>query len=743
MKYKTYIGVISALALVIPILTSLMLTSGNYRNSLAKSKDEVDIKIDARKSLSEMPKVMRAGLMGMQAGENSRPLIMASEDLQLKPYLRTWIQIGTDITGSDAPREPKDFDKNFIDQIRKIDANLKQYQDRGFQLIVSIEGTTKWLSKYPSDECMPSTDGCFNKWPFSPPKDYKRWKVLIQKLVSTQIEDGVRADYIIWDEPDWMFYGTKEQYFELYKHAVTAIKEVNPTLKVGGPALSGFESLKESNCPIEDGFQNNKDNKEINCPKSEYSMMEEFINYVGKNKLPLDFIDWHFADQYAINNQTKIVREWLGRAGLPKNTPLSIGEWVYDGVSEVEATETGAANVISRLKAFADAGVYRHTASSVYDQCGWPSGSWQNVGYFDAKCPGEIRIGVIKAKWNSFKVIDKFIANSYILDIQTDAEKDDFITTLVSQTRDKKIIKVLISNLIPVGEKGRPIILQTLKSCMFSKDYTEDKLKQIYSALQQTVKVNPPKDGATFEYIRQIIQFTDFPSSFNDQKVKQHLNACLPQISEKAEEIQYYQKNPRKVKVFLSNLDYGTYTAKAYTIDKDHSNSCRYNKRTESTSTTTECGINGIIDQKIQAAEQGARQKGAQAAFSHLKSKGYTDEDIGLITEMVKRCERKIPCMTQAINQHYRQLDRCKNAKLVQECSSSEIVQSEIKETFIIFQETTSNLFYNFIDQINNLQEVSLEGSIKTREITIRGTHTQTFEMQPNSVMLVEYIKIR
>lgn len=741
MKYKTYIGVISAF--IISILIFLMLTSDDYRNLLAKSKDEVNIKIDVRQSLGEMPKVLRAGLMGMQAGENSRPLIVASEDLQLKPYLRTWIQIGTDITGGDALWKPKDFDKNFVDQIRKMDANLKQYQDRGFQLIVSIAGTTKWLSKYPSDECMPSTDGCFTRWPFSPPKDYKRWQVLIQKLVSTQIEDGIRADYIVWDEPDWMFYGTKEQYFELYKHAVTAIKQVNPTLKVGGPALSGFESHKESNCPIEDGFQSNKDNKEINCPKSEYSMMEEFINYVGKNKLPLDFIDWHFADQYAIKNQTKMVREWLGRAGLPKNTPLSIGEWAYDGVSEIEATETGAANVISRLKAFADAGVYRHTASSVYDQCGWASGSWQNVGYFDAKCPDEERIGVIKAKWNSFKVIDKFIANSYILDTQTAAEKDDFIITLASRTRDKKITKVLISNLIPAGEKGRPVILQTLKSCMLSKNYTEDKLKQIYNALQQTAKANSPKNGATFEYIRQIIQLTDFPSSFNDQKVKQHLNACLPQISEKAEEIQYYQKNPRKVKVSLFNLDYGVHTVKTYTIDKDHSNSCRYNKRTESTPTTTECGINGIIDQKIQAAEQEARQKGAQAAFSYLKSKGYTDKDIGLIAEMVKRCERKIQCMTQTINQHYRQLDKCKTAGSTQKCYSSEIVLSELKETFRIFQETKNNLFYNSIDQINSLPEVSLEGSIKTKEITIKGTHTQTFEMQPNSVMLVEYIKMR
>lgn len=195
----------------------------------------------------------------------------------------------------------------------------------------------------------------------------------------------------------------------------------------------------------------------------------------------------------------------------------------------------------------------------------------------------------------------------------------------------------------------------------------------------------------------------------------------------------------KEVKLTLSNLKPGTYTLNTYTIDKDHSNSCRYNKKTEPTPTDTECGINGEIDRRVKAAKEEAQEKSKQAAYSYLKSKGYTDRDIGLIVEMVKRCEMKVQCMIETVDQHYLKLDRCKNNK----CSSSEIVKSEIKEAIKIFQDTKDKIFYEAIDKINNLPQVSLEGSKQTKTITINrnGSYQGIITMQPYSVVLVEVIK--
>ena len=46
----------------------------------------------------------------------------------------------------------------------------------------------------------------------------------------------------VWNEADLHAFwnGTKSQYFELYKVSAEAVKSVDPTLRVGGPATSNF-----------------------------------------------------------------------------------------------------------------------------------------------------------------------------------------------------------------------------------------------------------------------------------------------------------------------------------------------------------------------------------------------------------------------------------------------------------------------------------------------------------------------
>jgi xylan 1,4-beta-xylosidase len=104
----------------------------------------------------------------------------------------------------------------------------------------------------------------------TPPKDYRQWANLIGKLVRHWVEryglDEVRGWYFeVWNEPNLKSFwsGTQAQYFELYRHTVTAIKEVDDRLRVGGPSTA----------------------------KNEW--IAELLDFCAKNRLPADFVSTH------------------------------------------------------------------------------------------------------------------------------------------------------------------------------------------------------------------------------------------------------------------------------------------------------------------------------------------------------------------------------------------------------------------------------------------------------------------
>jgi xylan 1,4-beta-xylosidase len=77
------------------------------------------------------------------------------------------------------------------------------------------------------------------------PKDYKQWSTLIQKLVAHWVDRyGIRelADWFfeVWNEPNLKAFwtGTQKDYFKLYQVTANAIKMIDPSPKVGGPATA-------------------------------------------------------------------------------------------------------------------------------------------------------------------------------------------------------------------------------------------------------------------------------------------------------------------------------------------------------------------------------------------------------------------------------------------------------------------------------------------------------------------------
>jgi len=104
----------------------------------------------------------------------------------------------------------------------------------------------------------------------SPPRNCEGWAELVRQVAGHCRErygaEEVRQWYFeVWNEPNLKNFwaGTKEEYFELYRHAALAIKDVDEEFRVGGPATAGRQ------------------------------WVEEFIDFCRKEDLPLDFAATH------------------------------------------------------------------------------------------------------------------------------------------------------------------------------------------------------------------------------------------------------------------------------------------------------------------------------------------------------------------------------------------------------------------------------------------------------------------
>ncbi|MGH8958676.1 MAG: GH39 family glycosyl hydrolase [Acidimicrobiia bacterium] len=79
----------------------------------------------------------------------------------------------------------------------------------------------------------------------TPPENIKDWTILIEKLVGHWVDrygvEEVRHWFFeVWNEPNLHHFWTGNQadYFDLYRHTFATIKEIDSSLRVGGPATA-------------------------------------------------------------------------------------------------------------------------------------------------------------------------------------------------------------------------------------------------------------------------------------------------------------------------------------------------------------------------------------------------------------------------------------------------------------------------------------------------------------------------
>ena len=282
----------------------------------------------------------------------------------------------------------------------------------------------------------------------TPPKSCNEWEYLVESFTRHLVErygfDEVKNWYFeVWNEPNLpgFWSGTQEDYWKLYTASAKAIKRVDEKLRVGGPASSKANWIKE------------------------------IITYTTRNKIPLDFISTHlypqdeqveFPDRKGSPHKVgdffsatvKEVQQMVEKSERP-DIEIHWTEWNTQSTATADKITWGENVYVDNLFAasfivrnFVEIDNYCKTfaywvVSDIFDEGVIPQSPF-SCTY------GLLTIhGIPKASFNAFRLLRKMTGT--IMDVKTQASIPSGKGILV--TKDKQTIKMLLWNQNFVEEK--------------------------------------------------------------------------------------------------------------------------------------------------------------------------------------------------------------------------------------------------------------------------------------------------
>lgn len=181
------------------------------------------------------------------------------------------------------------YNFQYVDDVfdRMLDAGVRPFVELSFSPadLATVKATTMWWK----------ANG-------SPPKDYGKWAGLVtafarhceQRYGAAEVRNWY---FEVWNEPNLkpFFEGTRTQYFELYKVTALALKNVDPQLRVGGPATSNFVPDAEFDGETENPAREIRytDKLKVDSLAWHPVWVEQFLRYCHQNHLPVDFVSTH------------------------------------------------------------------------------------------------------------------------------------------------------------------------------------------------------------------------------------------------------------------------------------------------------------------------------------------------------------------------------------------------------------------------------------------------------------------
>ncbi len=147
------------------------------------------------------------------------------------------------------------------------------------------------------------------------PERLPRWHDLVEAFARHCVEryglDEVREWYFeVWNEPNlnmgekggFADFG-KADYFQIYKASAEAVKSVDASLRIGGPATSNFIADERHEGDILDNSKSRfYPQEEINKQQWKGIWIEEFLDFCRQTQTPVDFVSCHtYPTDYALD----------------------------------------------------------------------------------------------------------------------------------------------------------------------------------------------------------------------------------------------------------------------------------------------------------------------------------------------------------------------------------------------------------------------------------------------------------
>jgi len=152
-----------------------------------------------------------------------------------------------------------------------IDSIFDTYVKRGMKPLAQIGFMPEALSIRPQPYKHNWKPGdpygkIFTGWAY-PPRDYNKWAELVYQWVKHSIERYGKKEveswyWELWNEPDYYWKGTREEFFKLYDYSADAVKRALPTARIGGTDVTGggmkFQDAFIKHCLFETNYVTGK-----------------------------------------------------------------------------------------------------------------------------------------------------------------------------------------------------------------------------------------------------------------------------------------------------------------------------------------------------------------------------------------------------------------------------------------------------------------------------------------------------
>lgn len=256
----------------------------------------------------------------------------------------------------------------------------------------------------------------------APPASYAKYADICAQIVKHYNQGwahGPRANIRYWEignEPDGKDFwsGTPEEYYRLYEIVAHKLKEIDPTLKIGGPTLAG-------NMPF----------------------LEGFLKYGQAQQMPVDFVSWHIytRNPHDIAKKAKEVHALQAQYGFKKAESIldewNLGPTNWDTIfADAEASRTYFDEIGNQTGAAFDTAAMTEMQDAPVDIATFYTGTTQPWGLFTSS-------GAPHPAYYSFLAMQRMMETPQRLETKSEGA----LYVLAGVSEDKTTIHVLVTEL--------------------------------------------------------------------------------------------------------------------------------------------------------------------------------------------------------------------------------------------------------------------------------------------------------